>query len=237
VKRKTELASKAPAAKAARLRVWDRPVRLFHWAIVILIALAWWTAKQGEMTWHRPIGYAIAGLLAFRLWWGVAGGSTARFSDFVKGPRAVAAYARSLARPDPDPGPPGHNPMGGWSVVALLGVLIAEVGLGLFSVDVDGDASGPLADRVSFETGRLAAHWHHWLFNGLLGLIGLHLCAIAFYALVKRDNLVGPMLTGSKPAPPGTKGLVGAPWWRFWMGVALAVVVAGALASGLRFGR
>ncbi len=217
--------------ETATVRVWDGPIRIFHWSLAVLLPLAWWTAQQGQMGWHRLIGYAIAGLLAFRLWWGVAGGSTARFAGFVKGPRTVARYAASLFRGS-EPGPPGHNPMGGWSVLALLTLLIAEVGLGLFSVDVDGEASGPLADRVSFDAGRFAAHWHHLLFNGLLALIGLHLCAIAFYAAVKRDNLIGPMLTGVGARGEGFRP---AARWRLWAGLALAGGVALALAKGLKF--
>ena len=213
-------------------QVWDLPVRLFHWLLVALIAGAWWTADHGQMQIHRPIGYAIAGLLAFRLWWGVAGSSTARFSGFVKGPRAVVRYAVALARGGDAPGPPGHNPMGGWSVVGLLSLLTAEVGLGLFSVDVDGVESGPLADRVSFEAGRLAAHWHHWLFNGLLALIALHLLAIAAYAL-RRDNLLGPMLTGRK-ASAAAPGLRPAAPWRLWAGIILGLLAAVALAKGLK---
>jgi cytochrome b len=150
------------------------------------------------MDWHIRIGCALLGVVAFRLAWGVFGGATARFSSFVRGPRTVLGYAAKLATGGADEAGVGHNPMGGWSVLALLGVMAAEIGLGLFCVDVDGLESGPLADRVSFHAGRAAAHWHTVLFNVLLALIALHLCAIAFYAIVRRDNLVGPMLTGRK---------------------------------------
>ena len=155
MKRKTEA---APLASTVRIKVWDAPIRLFHWLIVILIALAWWTAENDQMLWHKRLGYSIAGLLLFRLYWGVVGASTARFSNFVKGPLEVVRYAGGLFKRPSDAGPPGHNPMGGWSVVALLGLMSAIVGFGLFSVDVDGEESGPFADRVSFDTGRLAAH-------------------------------------------------------------------------------
>jgi cytochrome b len=222
---------KKTSQSAAGAAVWDLPIRAFHWLLVLLIAAAWWTADHDQMQLHRPIGYAIAGLLAFRLWWGVAGASTARFTGFVRGPRTVARYAAALLRGRVEPGPPGHNPMGGWSVVALLSILVAEVGLGLFTVDVDGVESGPLADRVSFEAGRFAAHWHHWLFNGLLALIVLHLCAIAVYAL-RKDNLIGPMITGRKASIE--RGMQPVAPWRLVVGIVLAVLVAVALAKGLR---
>jgi cytochrome b len=237
VKRTTE-ASGARIGARAPIQVWDAPIRLFHWLIVVLIALAWWTAQNGQMQWHKRLGYAIAGLLLFRLYWGVVGISTARFSRFVKGPATVARYARGLLKRPSIAGPPGHNPMGGWSVIALLGAIGGIVGLGLFSVDVDGEESGPFADRVSFEAGRFAAHWHHLLFNGLLALIVLHLCAVAFYAVVKRDNLIGPMITGKRraetEAETETEGAVTAPLWRLFLGAALGVAFAVMLALGFK---
>ncbi len=180
------------------VRIWDAPTRWVHGLIIVLIGLAWWTESHDQMDWHIRIGCALLGVVVFRLAWGVFGGATARFSSFVRGPRTVFGYAVKLAKGGADEAAVGHNPMGGWSVVALLGVMAAEIGLGLFCVDVDGLESGPLADRVSFHAGRAAAHWHAVLFNALLALIALHLCAIAFYAIVRRDNLVGPMLTGRK---------------------------------------
>ena len=231
MKRKIE---SPPSSLTGRVKIWDAPIRLFHWLIVVLIALAWWTAENGQMPWHKRLGYSIAGLLLFRLYWGMVGASTARFSGFVRGPVSVARYVGGLFRRPSAAGAPGHNPLGGWSVVALLGVMSAIVGFGLFSVDVDGEESGPLADRVSFDVGRLAAHWHHLLFNGLLALIGLHLCAIAFYAVVKRDNLVGPMITGRRKAAADTEGAVTAPLWRLLVGTALGVAFAIILAKGFR---
>jgi cytochrome b len=218
--------SAGPALRPAAL-VWDWPVRLFHWSLAILIPLAWWTAENGAMDWHKTIGYAAGGLIAFRLCWGVLGGSTARFSSFVRGPAVVFRYGVGLVTGRTQPLAPGHNPLGGWSVLALLGAVLAIVGLGLFAVDVDGEESGPLAAKVSFDAGRWAARWHHQGFNLLLGLIALHLCAIAFYAAVRRDNLVGPMLTGRKAGVEAS--LAPAPLWR----LALSVFVGLAVAFGL----
>jgi cytochrome b len=168
----------------------------------------------------------LLGLVIFRLIWGFVGGSTARFSDFVRGPRAVSAYVGDLIRGRTDNVVIGHNPLGGWSIAGMLALLAVELTLGLFTVDVDGDQPGPLAKFISFDQGRAVAGWHHWVFNALLALIGLHLLAIVFYAVVKRDNLVGPMLTGAKlhlgdPAP-----MARAPLWR----LAASLVVSAALA-------
>jgi len=181
------------------IRVWDLPIRLFHWSLAGLVALSWWTAHTDRLDWHRWSGYGILTLLVFRLFWGFIGSETARFTQFLRRPDRALAYLRHLsASRSPDRPTVGHNPLGGWSVVALLTLLIGQSVLGLFAVDTDGDESGPLADLLSFEAGRLAAHWHQTLFNVLLVLIGLHLAAILFYLLVKKDNLIGPMLTGTK---------------------------------------
>ncbi len=214
-----EGAPSKPAAAGRRgrgwvVKVWDGPTRLVHGLIILLIGLAWWTERHDQMDWHIRIGCALLGVVVFRLAWGLVGSATARFSSFVRGPRTVAGYAAKLLRGGASQDVVGHNPMGGWSVLALLGVMSAEIGLGLFCVDVDGLESGPLADRVSFQAGRTAAHWHTVLFNVLLALIVLHLCAVAFYMLVRRDNLIGPMLTGRKrlsameagQTPPAPRG-------------------------------
>lgn len=175
------------------LRVWDMPTRAFHWLLAVAIGFSWWSAETGAMDWHRRSGLVVLGLVAFRLGWGFFGGSTARFARFARGPRAVIAYVRGGGG-----GAPGHNPLGGWSVLLMLGLVVAQVGAGLFSVDVDGIESGPLSDRVSFDAGRQAAHIHHLVFDVLLAAIALHVGAIAVYALRGR-NLVRPMLTGANP--------------------------------------
>jgi cytochrome b len=215
------------------VRVWDAPVRIVHWLLALAIPALWWTASHDQLEWHRRIGYLVLGLIVFRLIWGFAGGSTARFTSFVRGPRAVLAYGRRLLSGRTET-VVGHNPMGGWSVLGLIVLLLAETGFGLFSVDVDGIESGPLSRFVSFDAGRFAAQWHHWLFNGLLALVGLHLTAIAFYAFVKRDNLVGPMLTGRRAAPDSARPLVAVPVWRGLVAAALAAALAVWIARGLR---
>jgi len=213
------------------VKIWDAPTRWVHGLIIALIGLAWWTESHDQMDWHIRIGCALLGVVLFRLAWGFFGGATARFSSFVRGPGAVLRYAAKLARGGVAEEGVGHNPMGGWSVVALLGVMAAEIGVGLFCVDVDGLESGPLADRVSFQAGRAAAHWHTVLFNALLALIALHLCAIAFYGIVRKDNLIGPMLTGRKRLAGRNGDATGASPSRgsgvmFWVSAAVAAGVA-----------
>ena len=177
--------------------IWDLPTRLFHWGLVVLVLIAWRSAEVSDMTTHLWAGAGVAGLLVFRVWWGLFGSSTARFASFVKGPRTVAAYARSLSTTaEPHT---GHNPMGGWSVIALLLCLLALIGFGLFAVDTDGLDSGQFADYVDFDTGRIASHLHARFFDGLEVLVALHLCAILFYHLIKRHKLVHAMVTGRQP--------------------------------------
>ncbi|MET0293753.1 MAG: cytochrome b/b6 domain-containing protein, partial [Phenylobacterium sp.] len=184
--------------RQVRVRLWDLPTRLFHWLLVGLVAFSWFTVETGRLPWHRYSGYAILGLIVFRLIWGVVGSSTARFASFVKGPAAVARYARSLFAKG-HAALPGHNPMGGWSVAAMLALLALQVGMGLFVVDDDtGFESGPLSGYVSYERGLELGEWHEIMFNVLLVLIGLHLAAVLFYLLFKRENLISAMLTGRR---------------------------------------
>ena len=208
-------------------KVWDAPVRLVHWLLVFLVAFSWWTAEEGEMQWHYWSGLTIVGLLVFRVYWGFAGPETARFSRFIKGPGAILGYASKLFRPNYR-GAFGHNPLGALSVVAILFALIAQVGLGLFASDTDGLESGPLSPYVSYEFSKDAGDLHEDAFNILLILIGLHIAAIIFYLVVKRINLIGPMITGSRKAADvegPASGIAAIPVWRFLLGVVIAAGV------------
>ena len=198
---------------AARVRIWDAPVRLFHWALVALIGIGWWTGENRMLEWHRLAGYSILALILFRLIWGVIGSATARFASFVRGPGTVASYVKgAMFRPGVH-GVPGHNPLGGWSVVAMLLLLLTQVGLGLVSVDIDGLESGPFSYLVDFDTGRWAAEWHATIFNLLLALIAIHVAGVLFYLLYRRDNLIGPMITGSRRWAGDNPALRFAPGW------------------------
>jgi cytochrome b len=173
--------------------VWDLPTRVVHWLLVLLIVLSWWTAENGRMEWHRWSGYTLLALVIFRIFWGFAGSSTARFSGFVRGPRAIASYLRGGAAAST-----GHNPLGALSVVALLALLATQIVLGLFAVDVDGIESGPLSTFVSFEAGRAAADWHEVAFDVLSWLIALHIVAVLYYVMFRKENLVSAMVHGKR---------------------------------------
>ena len=210
-------------AAGVQARLWDAPVRIVHWLLVGLIGFSWW-ASDDHLDWHRWSGYTILGLLVFRIYWGFAGGGAARFAQFVKGPRAMLAYLATLKDRAPAV-TPGHNPLGALSILAMLGLLVTQVSTGLFAVDIDGLESGPLSDRVSFETGRVFAKVHELSFRGIQAMVALHVAAVAFYLVWKRTNLIGPMITGRRtlPVDPGFRP---APLWR----LALGVLAAGALA-------
>lgn len=216
------------ADRPSHLRVWDIPTRGAHWAIAVLFAFSWWSAKTNHLPWHRISGDLILGLLIFRLAWGMCGSQTARFSSFVKGPAAVLAYIRG----DWTKGP-GHNPLGGISVVALLAALTTQVVLGLFSVDEDGLEPGPLSRFVDFDVGRSLAKIHHLMFNVLLALVAIHLFAITIYEL-RGKRLVRPMLTGETRSEAGLQPPRFAPAWTGWATFAIAASAAWLLAHGLR---
>ncbi len=188
------------------VRAWDLPTRVFHWSLVLLIAAAWVSAefaeKLGDATlrWHRWIGIAILVLGVWRLIWGFVGAPTSRFASFLRGPGVALGYARDLAT-----GRVrhylGHNPLGAWMIVALVAVVLAQAGTGLFTNEHNDLASGPLAKLVPEAWEKAVRRWHHILFDYLLlPLAGLHILANVLYGVVKRDPLVRAMITGSKPA-------------------------------------
>jgi cytochrome b len=184
---------------AFRVRVWDLPTRLFHWALVFCVVSLVITGYQGKMDWHGRFGYAVLTLLLFRLVWGFIGGEWSRFSSFLYGPSSVMAYLRGQPR-HPDH-LVGHNPLGAGSVFAMLLVLLAQVGTGLVGDDENG-FTGPLNRFISTARG-LSATWYHkrigqWL---LIGLVVLHVLAILYYFWKKKENLVAPMVSGDKQVP------------------------------------
>ncbi|WP_072389446.1 cytochrome b/b6 domain-containing protein [Hyphomicrobium sp. CS1BSMeth3] len=194
-----DAASRGEASERPRVRVWDGPTRLFHWSLVILIALAYATRKANpDLVWHMRIGYAILILITFRILWGFVGSSTSRFSAFAYAPWTAVRYGIDflLRRPRHFL---GHNPLGGTVVFILLGLVAAQGLLGLFSYDDHTDLhGGPLTSKVSEATVALATRWHIWLFDILLIVIALHILASFAYAIWKREDLIGPMITGRK---------------------------------------
>ena len=204
----------------SRIAIWDLPTRTFHWLVVLLVPLQWWTAERDMMEIHMVLGQVMLGLILFRIVWGLIGSSTARFAGFVRGPRAIAAYLRGRTGPAI-----GHNPLGALSIVALLLLLCVQVGLGLFASDEDGLHSGPLAHLISFEASTTLGERHHQMFDVLLVFIGIHLAAIVYYWAVKRDNLVAPMVTGGRDAREGESAMVEAPARRFYIAAGLAAAL------------
>jgi cytochrome b len=203
--------------------VWDLPTRLFHLGLIASVGGCWWTYTVNQMAWHRLCGYGAVGLLIFRAYWGLVGPSTVRFRNFIAGPRKVWLYARGQGGVIV-----GHNPLGGWSVAALLSVLAAEAISGLFAADFADVAPGPLSDFVSLEASRWAMRLHALSFQLLLGLVVLHIGAVVVHLLCG-DNLVGPMLHGRKQLDYGAAEVRFVPWWFLIPGVALALVVVAGL--------
>lgn len=218
-----------PAANdGTTVRVWDLPTRLFHWSLVGLIGFSWWSAEVKHTNWHMWSGYAVVTLLLFRLLWGVFGSSTARFTNFVRGPRTIAAYLRDVRGWTGT----GHNPIGALSVLVLLAALTVQVGTGLIQTDNDGLVEGPLAPMVNFATSDAANVIHKLSFNVLLALIALHVAAIFFYRLVLGRRLVGPMISGSA-APDSVAGpMKSAKWWVAAICLAVALTVTRWIVAG-----
>ena len=219
----------AQPAVPSKLAVWDLPTRLFHWVLVALIGFSWWTGEQGENDLHFYSGYAVLALLIFRLLWGIFGSSTARFSSFVRGPRAVADY---LGRMEDWPGV-GHTPLGALSVLALLAVLFLQVGTGLIQTDDDGLVEGPLAPLVSYDVAEAAHDLHEVSFDLLLILIGLHIAAILFYRLALGKRLLGAMISGKADLDPSAEPMRPGKGWVAVLCLVLALgltrwIIAGA---------
>ena len=182
-----------------RVRIWDPLLRGFHWLLAVLVITTWCLGQFGpaNMWLHFWLGYAIIGLVAFRLIWGFIGPAPARFVNFIRGPGAVLDYARHTFHRRPSYWP-GHSPMGALSVVAMLAVLIGQVATGLISDPDDYINIGPLASEVSRSTSRKAVGWHHLGATLILILVLLHVAVILFYRFWKREDLVHAMITGWK---------------------------------------
>jgi cytochrome b len=185
------------ADKAGSMRVWDLPTRLFHWALVMLIALQYATGQFHvlDMRWHYWFGYATLALISFRLLWGFFGSQTSRFAYFVRGPGAIWGYVKAQLSKNPQVSV-GHNPLGGWSVLALLACVGIQCLSGLFASDEIED-NGPFAGLVAQATVKLMTQLHKWNQNLLLALIALHVIAVLIH-LFDRVNLITPMITGRK---------------------------------------
>lgn len=176
------------------ITVWDLPLRIFHWALVGLVIAATVSAKLGgnALEWHTRFGLAILALLVFRIIWGFVGGTHAKFSSFIRSPKTIIAYLKGKTDK-----PLGHNPIGALSVIAILAILIAQAVTGLFSND-DIMTEGPLYALVSKDTSDYLTHLHTWNQYVIYGFLALHVGAILYYRLFKKEDLVKPMVTGRK---------------------------------------
>jgi cytochrome b len=229
------LCPSSKAAESVAVPVWDVSVRVVHWLVVALFAMSWVTAHNGWMVWHRRSGYAILCLVMFRIYWGFCGASTARFSTFLRRASVVYQYARAFIVRRHIITTFGHNPLGGWSVMALLTALLVQAALGLFVVDADGLEAGPLATHISFSNGRRVAALHQLGFNVLLILSGAHIAAVVVHLCYQRENLVAPMVTGLKriPRTDWVPEIIFVRPWRALLGITLIVAVTIAITGVL----
>jgi len=211
----------APVKESSSRLVWDLPLRIFHWLLAACVAGSWLTHELGVawFPWHVKIGYLTLVLLAFRIAWGFVGPVHARFASFLRGPRATLAFLRG-----PGEGSVGHNPLGGLAIVAMLGLMLLQAVTGLFAND-DIFNSGPLYGYVTKAQSDGLTSLHKGNFDWLLGLVGLHLAAVGYYQFAKRMDLLGPMLSGRKPAwqvPPQEEIAS----QRIWLAIVLVVIAA-----------
>ncbi|MCG6903894.1 MAG: cytochrome b/b6 domain-containing protein [Rhodobacter sp.] len=224
-----------PVQETADLPVWDRLVRLFHWSLVVLVALALITGFLGgaeSVTLHLVAGTGIAALLIVRLVWGFLGTGFARFSDFLVGPRAVMRHVRALVAGHPERHL-GHNPLGGWMIVALIGcgaVLVASGAMVLGGVL----KAGPL-NQLTYDTGTTGRAFHKIIAFVLLGLVVLHVAGAIFESWRSQENLVRAMITGRKQRRNAQQpaALVAARPWPAAAAVTLLLAGAGAATVAL----
>lgn len=207
-------------------KIWDGFVRGYHWLQVACIAGLWYTGTEGLMDWHFSVAYFLLALLLTRLVWGIIGSDTAKFRYFVRSPRAVILYLTSLRKiKEQENTHVGHNPAGGYMVVMFFLVIALQITTGLFATD-DIISEGPFAMYVSGDTSSFLTEIHALNFDVMLAAIALHLIAIFTY-LMKKDNLVKPMISGQKATPISTEpqpkivnGLLG---WTLFLGIGAAV--------------
>jgi cytochrome b len=199
-----------PAAPSERVvRVWDLPTRLFHWVLVVALVAQVITGKIGgaALAWHMRIGYCIFALIVFRLVWGFVGGHWSRFKSFIYGPASMLRYLRNRHAAG-DLFHVGHNPLGSASVFAMLAILVVQVATGLVADDEIATV-GPLNRFVSTAFGLSATAWHKGAgFGIILTLVVLHILAVLFYRVRKRQDLIGPMFSGDKVLPEPVPGSV-----------------------------
>jgi cytochrome b len=207
--------------------VWDLPTRVFHWLLVSLVVSSFITGKTGGnwMLYHERCGEAILALLIFRVVWGFIGSAPSRFRTFLAGPATVFRYALTLLRKDSDHHL-SHNPLGGWSVAAMLLVLFIQAGSGLFAND-DIATQGPLYKWVSKAASDRLTSLHHLNHDVIIVLVAVHVAAVLFHLIYKKENLITSMITGVKQWQGDFTG--DASQQPLWLAVVAAAAAAGAV--------
>ncbi|MDP2547305.1 cytochrome b/b6 domain-containing protein [Oceanobacter sp. 4_MG-2023] len=212
------------------MKVWDSFVRGYHWLQVMLLVGCWWTAEEGEMGWHMSLASCLVALWITRLGWGLFGSSNARFSQFVPGPQAVIRFSRTMLTGKEMPRHAGHNPLGALMVVALMLLIAAQWGSGLFATD-EIFTEGPLVEMVSADTATLLTQWHHLNFDLIVVLVVLHVAAVVFHQW-RGEPLVQAMITGKRNDLSAAEAPTLVPAWRAWVVFLLLWVVSNRLIVG-----
>ncbi len=230
----------AENAQKTKVRQWDFPVRLFHWALVAAIATAWWTNQEAIINIHELAGYTVLTLVFFRIVWGIVGSSNARFASFVKGPFAALSYLRKLPKgSEEELAYAGHNPAGGLMVMVLLVLVAVQAFTGLFaSENTFLFFDGPLVKYVPSDFANTMNYIHHANINLIYIAIGLHVAAAIGYLFVKRENLIGPMITGSRKVPASIASRFAAIKFKpAWLGLLILVICAAIVAALITLAR
>ena len=210
-----------------RVKVWDGATRLFHWLLVFLLGFSWLSVRKGWMAWHMYSGYSIGALILFRIAWGFVGSETSRFSNFLASPFEAFRHLLHLTKREPDE-QVGHNAAGGWMVLLMLLLVGIQVSTGLGANDEAGAAvgvEGPLAKFLSKDTSDAMANLHYRNFTLIQTAVVLHVFAIAAYFVLKRHNLLHPMLHGHKQLPIDTEAPHIAHPLRAWAIFAVAAAI------------
>lgn len=201
VKRNNQPITVSRASEGLRKeKIWDLVTRVWHWAFAIAVCAGWILGEYmsfDTVRWHFYNGYVVLGLLAFRLLWGLVGPAPVRFHNFFPTPAGLWRYLKRFYRRQPS-GAPGHNPLGALSVYALLLVVLGQAGSGLFLESDDYFESAPLHSSAPKAVVSTMSTVHHTLSSFIFVLVIMHVAAIGFYLIWKRENLIQPMITGWK---------------------------------------
>lgn len=223
--------------KTTSVRLWDLPTRLFHWLLVCGIGFSWFTAEMGGnwMEWHERSGIFLLALLLFRIVWGFIGSDTSRFSRFVTSPAKALQHLKEIRAQKEGASlfHAGHNPLGAWMVLALIGVVLLQAVTGLFADD-DIATQGPLAGLVSGNTADIITSVHHLVFNLILLLAGIHIAVVLFYRILKHTNLIKAMVVGSADWPATQPLPTNLSFKPAWLGLLVFIICYAVVYFGLR---